>query len=174
MTISAGLRDKLRHELNVLKSTVESQEPALAAFNFVLEYDSGDSPWYDGVEESAAFIQRMIEEDSATIIAIQTLLATVDDDPPTATFTADDAREHDASKVDVQDTAKPSGKPVQRRKVVKAKTTRQTRPTLRVNVDIATLRQLAADGATYTELSKLFKISRGTVGNIVRGEGCYE
>lgn len=177
MTISADLRDKLEQELNCLTDSVEGQLPCLAAFNLVLEYDGGDSDWYDGVEQRAADIQQMIADDRATMLAIQTLLDIVDVYPPAATFTADDAKEHAASKVDVQDTAKPSAKPVPRRKVTRTTKSKGTRPTLRAKLldeDIATMRKLANEGVTYTELAVMFHISRGTVGNIVKGVGCYK
>lgn len=173
MTFSADLRDKLLRELDCIKSDVESQLPCLEAFNLVLSYDGADSDWYDGVKQRTAEIQKMIATDRATILAIQTLLATVDGDTPAATFTAEAAKDHTASKVDVQ--GKPSGKAVERRKVVTAK---GTRPTLRAKLtdaQIGEIRSMVREGwdCTYNQLASKFNVSRGTIGNIVKRKGCY-
>ncbi len=72
-----------------------------------------------------------------------------------ATFTADDARKHDARKLS-------------RKKV--------NRPSLRANLSpetIEDIRAFAAEGYTYDTLADVYDVSRSTIGNIVGFKGCY-
>ena len=94
----------------------------------------------------------------AKITAIHLLLET-SDDMPAATFTADDAREHDTGKP--SDPMKPKA----------------TRKSLRVPLDareITAIREKAADGTSYQALADQYCVSRSTIGNVVQRKGCYE
>lgn len=181
MTVSTDLADMLYTELDDVEKQVSVLFKFYRSFMFVREYYSqlANEDMIVTVDEEQVSILGMIREDYDKIKAIKLLLdiEPTETDTPAATFSADDAKEHAASKVDVQDTAKPSGKPVQRRKVTKTTKAKGTRPTLRANVsdeNIATIRKLVHEGYTYNELAAMFKISRGTVANIVKGVGCYK
>lgn len=90
---------------------------------------------------------------AAKIAAVQLILgADAEPEVPPATFTAADAREHEARKP------------------------KATRKSLRANLDAQTIniiRARAAGGDGYVDLGKAFGVSRSTISNVVNFKGCY-
>lgn len=168
MTVSTDLAAMLATELGELETEIGDFIDLIDSFAAVREYYIGlgnNDDMIDTLRDDRLTIEQMLGDDRAKIEAINLLLGIEPDEAntPTATFTADDAREHDAEQADRQ----PSDP-------VKPKVTRKSlRAPLEVH-EIMTIRGMAASGQkNYQELADQYGVSRSTIGNIVQKKGCY-
>jgi hypothetical protein len=180
VTVSADFTTELRRQIDTLESNRRGFLPMAQSFKDVMDFLGGDHELIDGIEYEAAQFQKMIDEDYELIKAmVKVLLHFGDYDIPSATFTADDARDHDASTVEPSTSG---STPVEPSKVGrtprKATKVKGKRPSLRAKLtdaQIDEIRSIVREGwdCSYNQLASDFMVSRGTIWNIVKRKGAY-